>query len=84
MVKNWSSEILPSEVETQVGFSLSAGPAGSLTLAANGFDGAVSVLKLEDLDGDGLYLDPSETFIFGSETYSGQIIQPHAVDFYEA
>ena len=80
----WTTKNLPVDAVADVGFSLTTNSNGDVLLAANGFSGDASVLRLVDADGDNAFFGATETIVFGSSTYDSQLLRPRALEYYQA
>ncbi|WP_299968630.1 Ig-like domain-containing protein [uncultured Roseobacter sp.] len=82
-IEVWNDKAMVGESLAEIGFSLAAGPDGTLFVTANSFAGDSTVLALENLNGDGDFLDAGETTLFASSAYDGQLVRARAVEAYQ-
>ncbi|MEM6637873.1 MAG: Ig-like domain-containing protein [Pseudomonadota bacterium] len=78
----WNSDALPEGFDFSIGFSVATDEDGRVVLTANSFASTNDVVKLEDLNGDGDFLDAGETVIFGQEA-EGSIGRGRSLAFYD-
>ncbi|MCV6585612.1 MAG: Ig-like domain-containing protein [Marinibacterium sp.] len=78
----WNANMLPEGIGADIGFSLAVDDDGTVVLTANSFAGQSSIVRLENLNGDGDFFDAGETVLFGSESYDAQLDRARAVEFY--
>lgn len=82
-VEVWNQDAMVGGSAAEIGFSLAADEDGRVLVTANSFARNSTVLSLEDLNGDGDFLDAGETILFGSDAYGGQLVRARAVATYE-
>lgn len=79
----WNNKAMVGDSAAQIGFSIAVDDDGRVFLNANDFDGNTTVIALENLNGDGDFLDAGETTLFGSNAYDGQLERVRAVATYD-
>lgn len=82
-VEVWNDKAMVGGSAAEIGFSLAAHADGRLFVTANSLAGDSAVLALENLNGDGDFLDAGETKLFAGSGDDGQIVRARAIATYD-
>ncbi|MEL7313415.1 MAG: hypothetical protein AAFN08_00490 [Cyanobacteria bacterium J06559_3] len=72
-VEVWNTDALPTGFASFSGFSIALGPDQELVVTSNGFESENNLFRLVDTNGDGDYLDASETIPYVAQSLTGTV-----------